>query len=48
MTLVIDGVFCYETNKFSNKILENVKIKKYGATQVIFWRNNEVDFETIC
>tara|TARA_B100000686_G_scaffold342987_1_gene423021 strand:+ start:390 stop:917 length:528 start_codon:yes stop_codon:yes gene_type:complete len=41
MTLVIDGVFCFETNKFSNKILENVKIKKYGATQVVFWRNNE-------
>ena len=39
--LINDGVFCYESNKFSNQKSENIKIKKYGATQVIFWRKNE-------
>ena len=38
--LVNNGVFCYESNKFSIQTSENIKIKKYGATQVIFRRNN--------
>ena len=36
-----DGVFCYESSKFSIQTTENIKIKKYGATQVVFWRNYE-------
>jgi len=39
--LINDGVFCYESNKFSIQKSENIKIKKYGATQIIFWRKNE-------
>ena len=39
--LINDRVFCYESNKFLIQISENVKIKKYGATQVTYWRNNE-------
>ena len=39
--LINNGVLCYESNKFTIEMSENIKIKKYGATQVVFWRNNE-------
>ena len=39
--LVNGGIFCYESNKILVQESENIKIKKYGATQVIFWRKNE-------
>jgi len=39
--LIKNGIFCYESNKFLIQASENIKIKKYGSTQVIFWRNNE-------
>ena len=39
--LMNDGIFCYESNRFSIKKSENIKVKKYGATQVVFWRKNE-------
>ena len=36
-----NGIFCYETSK-KEKILDfDVKIKKIGDTQLIFWRNYE-------
>ena len=31
------GVFCFEEKKNKLKIKENVKIKYYGNTQVVFW-----------
>jgi len=39
--LVKDGVFCYETN--SKEAIDglNLKIKKFGNTKLIYWRNNE-------
>ena len=39
--LINNGIFCYESNKFAIEMSENIKIKKYGATQVVFWRKNE-------
>ena len=31
------GVFCFEEKKHKFEIQENIKIKYYGNTQVIFW-----------
>ena len=33
------GVFCYETKKTKFNLDANMKIKNYGNTQIIFWRN---------
>ena len=35
-----DGIFCYECKKKKIDIDLDVKIKNFGTTQVIFWRNN--------
>ena len=31
------GIFCYESNKQKIQQTENIKIKKYGNTQVVLW-----------
>ena len=36
-----NGIFCYETSKKEVVLDFNVKIKKIGDTQLIFWRNDE-------
>ena len=40
--LTKNGLFCFESNKYDVSIEKdiNVKIKKYGNVQVIFWENN--------
>tara|TARA_B100000959_G_C14917237_1_gene597892 strand:+ start:759 stop:1283 length:525 start_codon:yes stop_codon:yes gene_type:complete len=35
------GIFCYETNKKEILTDLNLKVKKFGNTQLIFWRNDE-------
>lgn len=37
--LVKDGVFCMETKRCTIDETINVRIKKYGNTHVLFWRN---------
>ena len=32
------GIFCYESNKCEIENTLNLQIKKYGNTQLIFWR----------
>ena len=32
------GIFCYESNKCEIEDTINLKIKKYGNTQLVFWR----------
>ena len=39
--LDIDGIFCYETHSKEIITKLDVKVKKFGNTQLIFWRNNE-------
>lgn len=34
-----EGIFCYESKKEKVKSITNLKIKKYGNSQLIFWRN---------
>ena len=34
-----DGVFCYESQKTKINLDINMKVKNYGNTQIIFWRN---------
>ena len=36
--LNVDGVFCYESQKTKINLEPNITIKKYGNTQVVFWR----------
>tara|TARA_B100001540_G_C15762808_1_gene622491 strand:+ start:494 stop:1018 length:525 start_codon:yes stop_codon:yes gene_type:complete len=36
-----NGIFCYETSKKETILDFDVKIKKIGDTQLIFWRNYE-------
>ena len=36
-----DGIFCYETNSKEDINELNLKIKKFGNTQLIFWRKYE-------
>lgn len=38
--LNINGIFCYECKKKRIDIDLDIKIKNFGTTQVIFWRNN--------
>ena len=33
-----DSVFCYESNKQEITMSENIKIKRYGNTQVVLWK----------
>ena len=33
------GVFCYESQKTKINLDINMKVKNYGNTQIIFWRN---------
>ena len=35
-----NGIFCYECKKKRIDIDLDIKIKNFGTTQVIFWRNN--------
>ena len=39
--LVENGLFCFESNKYDIVIEKdiNIKIKKYGNVQVVFWEN---------
>ena len=39
--LNINGIFCYECKKKRIDIDLDIKIKNFGTTQVIFWRNND-------
>ncbi len=39
--LTVNGIFCYESKKTKLNLELDVKIKNYGHTQVIFWRNNQ-------
>ena len=34
-----EGIFCFESKKDKIKKDENIKIKHYGNTQVVFWEN---------
>ena len=36
-----NGIFCYESNKSKLNLELDVKIKNFGHTQVIFWRNEK-------
>ena len=36
-----NGIFCYESEKQDIQDDENMKIKRYGNTQVVLWRKNE-------
>ena len=36
--LNVGGVFCYESQKTKINLEPNITIKKYGNTQVVFWR----------
>ena len=38
--LNMNGIFCYECKKKRIDIDLDIKIKNFGTTQVIFWRNN--------
>jgi len=38
--LSIDGIFCYECKKKKIDLDLDIRIKNFGTTQVIFWRNN--------
>ena len=35
-----NGIFCYETGKHEHTDNLELKIKKFGSTQLIFWRKN--------
>jgi len=39
--LDLDGIFCYETHSKEIITKLDIKVKKFGNTQLIFWRNNE-------
>ena len=39
--LDVNGVFCYETHSREVTTELDVKVKKFGNTQLIFWRNYE-------
>ena len=39
--LAMDGIFCYESKRTKLSLELDVKIKNYGHTQVMIWRNEK-------